>query len=214
METSSSIQTPKVFCVGLQKTGTSSVRDALAGLGYRVAGVFGRDVKLDELRATFVERGLKIAAEHDAVEDMPWPLMYRELDKAFPGSKFILTVRDTDRWYASIAGHFGANPYHIQQLTYGEDAPAPVGYEARYRDVYDAHNKAVRAYFADRPEDLLELWLERGHGWKELGDFLGLDAVPEGPFVHTNSSLQRNSLYSRLRKRLAKFGLPYTPMHG
>ena len=80
METSSSIQTPKVFCVGLQKTGTSSVRDALAGLGYRVAGVFGRDVKLDELRATFVERGLKIAAEHDAVEDMTWPLMYRELD--------------------------------------------------------------------------------------------------------------------------------------
>ncbi|MEL6237260.1 MAG: sulfotransferase family protein [Pseudomonadota bacterium] len=204
----------KVFCIGFQKTGTSSVRDALASVGYRVTGVFGRDVDLAELRATFVERGLKIAAQYDAVEDMPWPLMYRELDAAFPGSKFILTIRDTDRWYASISGHFGDNPNHMQQLTYGDDAPAPLSHEARYRQVYDQHNEAVRAYFADRPDDLLEIWLERGHGWSELGPFLGLEDVPTGPFVHTNSSSQRNSLYSRLRKRLTKIGVPYTPMHG
>jgi len=205
---------PKVFCIGFQKTGTSSVRDALASLGYRVKGVFGREVSLEELRASFVERGLALAAEYDAVEDMPWPLMFRELDQAFPGSKFILTVRDTDRWYASIAGHFGAHPYHIQQLTYGEDAPAPVGHEERYRQVYIAHNEAVRSYFADRPDDLLEIWLERGHGWAELGAFLGLADAPEGPFVHTNSSSQRASLYVRLRKRLRRMGVPYTPMDG
>lgn len=190
------------------------MRDALVVLGYRVTGVFGRSVPLAELRATFVERGLKIAQEYDAVEDMPWPLMYTELDVAFPGSKFILTIRDTDRWYDSIATHFGANPYHIQQLTYGEDAPAPVGHEARYREVYDAHNAAVREYFADRPDDLLEFWLERNHGWTELGTFLGRDDVPEGPFVHTNSRTQRRSFGYKIRQRLIRLGLPLKTMDG
>lgn len=204
----------KIFCVGFQKTGTSSLRDALSQIGYNVTGVFGRDVPLDELRQSYVERGLAIAERFDAVEDMPWPLMFRELDEAFPGSKFILTMRETDRWYNSIARHFGANPYHIQQFTYGDDAPAPVGHEARYRDVYDAHNASVRSYFADRPDDLLELWLERGHGWAELGAFLGREDVPQGQFVHTNSNKQRRSFAYRVRAKLMRLGLPLKPMDG
>ncbi|MEO0462979.1 MAG: sulfotransferase family protein [Pseudomonadota bacterium] len=205
---------PKVFCIGFQKTGTSSVRDALELLGYRVCGVFGREVALDELRQSYVERGLELARDYDAVEDMPWPLMFRELDAAFPGSKFILTMRETDRWYRSIAGHFGDNPYHIQQLTYGEDAPAPVGHEARYREVYDAHNDAVRTYFADRPQDFAEFWLERGDGWDRLGEFLDRKDVPGGPFVHTNSNSQRRTVRYRIRKKLIKLGLPLKPMDG
>lgn len=203
----------KVFCIGFQKTGTSSMRDALEQLGYRVTGVFGRTTSLDELRANYVQIGLEIAEQCDAVEDMPWPLMFRELDERFPGSKFILTVRDTDRWYKSIADHFGPNPYHIQQLTYGDDAPAPVGHEERYREVYDRHNAAVLEYFADRPDDLLVMRLERGDGWDKLGAFLG-EAVPGGPFVRTNSSSQRKSLGQRIRKRLNKMGLSLKTMDG
>lgn len=204
----------KIFCIGFQKTGTSSLRDALSQLGYSVTGVFGRDLSLAELRASYVERGIDIASRFDAVEDMPWPLMFRELDAAFPGSKFILTVRDTDRWYRSIAGHFGSKPYHIQQLTYGDDAGAPVGHEERYRSVYEAHNAAVRAYFADRPDDLLEFWLEKGHGWAELGQFLGRTDLPEGPFVHTNSQKQRRSLRYRIVRKLISLGVPLRPMDG
>lgn len=201
-------RTGKVFCIGFQKTGTSSLRDALTKLGYSVTGVFGRVTPLEQLRETFVDRGLEIAQDYDAVEDMPWPIMFRELDHAFPNSKFILTVRDTDRWYASIASHFGSNPNPIQQLVYGEDAPAPVGHEARYREVFEAHNAAVRDYFAERPGDLLEMWLERGDGWAELGAFLGREDVPDGPFVHTNSSKERTSLLNRIRMRLIWLGLP------
>lgn len=205
----------KIFCIGFQKTGTSSLRDALSEVGYSVTGVFGRDVGLGELRETYIERGLSIAEQYDAVEDMPWPLMFRELDAAFPGAKFILTMRETDRWYHSIASHFGANPYHIQQLTYGEDAAAPVGNEARYREVYEAHNSTVREYFADRPDDLLEFWLERGHGWDELAAFLGRGDMPTGAFVHTNSQSQRMSLYNRIRRKLDRMGvLSYSGMDG
>lgn len=204
----------KVFCIGFQKTGTSSLRDALSSLGYNVCGVFGRDVPLETLKATFVERGLELAEQYDAVEDMPWPLMFADLDRKFPGSKFILTVRDTDRWYRSIANHFGDNPYHIQQLTYGDDAPAPVGHEARYREVYEAHNAAVRSYFADRPNDFLEFHIEKGHGWAELAQLLGRVDLPEGPFVHTNSQTQRHSLVNRVRRKLIRLGVPLKPMDG
>lgn len=200
-----------MFCIGFQKTGTSSLRDALEFLGYSVAGVFGRTIELSELRRCFVEVGLEIAKRYDAVEDMPWPLMFRELDAAFPGSKFILSVRDEDRWYESIADHFGSTPYHLQQLTYGDDAPAPVGHETRYREVFNLHYAAVRDYFEDRPGDLLEMNLSGGDGWEKLCHFLGL-TQPATPFPRTNSAKQRRSLLNRARKRLAKMGLPIPVM--
>ncbi len=207
------MKTTKVFCIGFQKTGTSSMRDALQQLGFRVAGVYGRDKTLAELRRTYVAEGLKLAESYDSVEDMPWPLIYRELDTAFPGSKFVLTVRDTDKWYRSIASHFGANGYHIQQLTYGEDAPAPVGHEQRYREVYERHNREVLDYFAGRPDDLLVMELEKGAGWAELGSFLQVP-VPDGPFVRTNTSRQRGTLVERIRKKLFRMGIPVGTMDG
>lgn len=197
----------KIFCIGFQKTGTSSLRDALRRLGYSVSGVFGRDLSLEELRDTYVERGLAIVEKFDAVEDMPWPLMFRELDVRFPDSKFILSVRETDAWFRSIDGHFGETHSVLHQLTYGKDAPCPRGHEARYREVYEAHNRAVREYFADRPRDLLVMDLAAGDGWTELGNFLGRADVPSGPFVHTNSTAQRRSLANRVRVRLARLGL-------
>jgi hypothetical protein len=89
---------PKVFCIGFQKTGKTSLESALKVLGYRVTSVFGRDLPIETLRRDYVRIGLQIARDYDAVQDMPWPQMYRELDATFPGSKFILTWREPDRW--------------------------------------------------------------------------------------------------------------------
>jgi hypothetical protein len=199
------MKTPKVFCVGFQKTGTTSMEAALGMLGYRVTSIFGHeDRDLEALRRGFVARGLEIAARVDAVQDMPWPLMYRELDAAFPGSRFILTWRDSDRWLASICRHFGRNPDILQALTYGADAAFPVGHEARYREVFDRHNAAVRSYFRDRPGDLLEMNLAAGDGWAALCGFLGVP-VPEGPFPASNTAgSRRKPLIRRIRNRLAR----------
>ena len=143
---------------------------------------------------------------------MPWPLMFRELDKAFPGSKFVLSWRETDRWLASICDHFGAHPDVMQQLTYGEDAAAPVGNEARYRAVYDAHNAAVRAYFQERPGDLLEMNLAHGDGWEKLCPFIG-EPTPERPFPRVNTTAARKSLWQRARRKLRKWGLPVAALN-
>lgn len=198
---------PKVFCIGLQKTGTSSMRDALEHLGYRVAGAFGFNLDFETLRASYIQDGLALARTHDAVEDMPWALMFRELDAAFPGSRFVLTVREEESWLRSIVGHFGGNPSPLQMLTYGEDAPAPMGHEERYRQRYRQHNDDVRAYFAGRQADLLEMNLAQGDGWAKLCGFLGVPA-PNRPFPVTNTATQRASLVNRIRKKLWRMGLP------
>ena len=184
---------PKIFGVGFQKTGTSSLNEALAMLGYTATG----GLRLNHPKGVFIAPPLtngKImdvararVAQADAHTDNPWPLLYRELDTEYPGSKFILTVRDIDRWSHSMVRHFADTPSDVMQWIYG--VPYAKGNETRCREVYAAHNEAVRNYFAGRA-DFLEIDLERGASWKELCAFLGRP-VPTQPFPHSNRAEDR-----------------------
>lgn len=192
---------PKVFCIGFQKTGTTSLYAALSALGYKTAAVVGRDWSAERLEAEGAALCIETMRDHDAAQDMPWPIFFRELDAAFPGAKFILTVRDAERWFASIEGHFGANADAMQAFVYGADAAAPSGNKARYVESMARHDRAVRAHFADRPNDLLVMDLERGDGWDELCAFLGAP-VPDAPFPAKNRSSDRKTLSFRIRRKL------------
>ena len=202
---------PKVFCIGFQKTGTTSLFAALTSLGYKTAAVVGRDWPAERLAAEGAELCIRTMREYDAAEDMPWPLFFRELDEAFPGARFILTVRDAERWFSSIEGHFGANPDEMQALIYGRDAAAPAGNKARYQGVYARHERDVRAHFADRPNDLLVMDLERGDGWPELCGFLGAP-MPAVEFPIRNRSGDRKTLAFRVRRKVGRlFGRYLAP---
>jgi hypothetical protein len=169
---------PKVFCIGFHKTGTTSLGRALATLGYRVAGPFGTGDP--DIRATALRRAMAIAREHDAVQDNPWPLLYRALDRAFPGSRFVLTLREPERWLASALRFFGEESTPMREWIYG--AGSPVGSEDAYRRRFECHNREVREYFRGR-DDLLTIDLEAGDGWERLCGFLGL-GPPDLPFPH------------------------------
>lgn len=202
---------PKVFCIGFQKTGTTSLHAALTALGYRTAAVVGRGMTAEELTKTGAALCIEAAKCHDAAQDMPWPIFFRELDAAYPGSKFILTVREPESWFRSIEAHFGAHPDAMQAFVYGHDAAAPAGNKERYLDVYAAHHRAVRAWFDDRPDDLLVMDLEAGDGWRELCAFLGTP-VPDTDFPARNRSADRRTLSFRLRRRLGRvFGRYLAP---
>jgi hypothetical protein len=133
--------------------------------------------------------------------------MYRELDAAFPNSKFILTTRETGAWLASVARQYEFNDYHslrnrlralhpkrqhlrdvraCRKAAYGIH-----GYdESLFRRRYERHNAEVRDYFRHRPGDLLELDLSRGDGWPELCGFLGVPE-PEIGFPQWNVTGER-----------------------
>jgi hypothetical protein len=188
---------PKVFCIGFHKTGTTSLELALRRLGYRVTGCFG--TKDPDIANKVHDLAIARAERFDAFQDNPWPILYRELDEAFPGSRFILTLRPADAWYRSQVKDFARTETPMRRWIYGDDAGCPEGNEAVYLARYERHNREVLDYFADRPGDLLVFDLPGGDGWPELCGFLGHD-VPDAPFPHANKASVSRRLKNWLRK--------------
>jgi hypothetical protein len=101
------------------------------------------------------------------------------LDAQYPGSRFILTVREMDDWLDSRRRHVETN---IARRATGE-------YAGNFLEVDEEgwaaerveHEARVRAYFADRPGDLLVMDISAGDGWDVLCPFLGIDE-PDTPF--------------------------------
>lgn len=177
----------KVFCVGFHKTGTTSMGALFRALGYRaISNHRTRDRGfVQALSEGRLDALMGIAELANAFEDNPWPLFYEQWDRAFPGSRFILTTRDPDAWARSVVNHFGgqAEPDSaMRRLIYGDLAGDPKGHEALYRDRMRAHNDAVRAYFSGRSEDLLEVDVSEPDALKRICEFLGhetdLDRMP------------------------------------
>ena len=192
---------PKIFCIGFHKTGTTSLYAALTQLGFRVSGAIGDSWTADEIRARGAQFCIDTMENFDAAEDMPWPHFFRELDEAFPGSKFILTVRDPDAWFTSLDNHFGHQETELNAFAYGRDSARAHGHKDHWIATYEAHNARVRDYFQARPGDLLEMNLAEGDGWEKLCQFLDRTA-PETPFPVKNTSTRRHSFAYRLKRKL------------
>lgn len=192
------MQSRKTFGIGFHKTGTTTLASALRTLGYRVTGPFGIDET--DIGLTATDQALRIAREWDAAQDNPWPIVYQDLDRAFPGSKFILTTRETDDWFASVAKHFGGQSTPMREWIYG--VGDPVGNEAIYKERFEEHNREVVSYFENRPNDLLVLPITQGAGWAPLCEFLGVEE-PAAQFPHSNSYRDRRidkTIMRRLRR--------------
>lgn len=177
---------PKVFCIGFHKTGTTSLAVALQALGYRVTGPNG--VKDPDIRRNALSMASRLVDQYDAFQDNPWPMLYREMDRAQPGSRFILTTRAADAWIASQVRHFGARSTPMRAWIYGVGHPK--GHERSYVEVFERHTADVLAWFSERPGDLLVMDLAAGDGWQRLCPFLGQD-IPSMPFPHANRAGER-----------------------
>jgi len=194
----------KIFNLGLSRTGTTSITKALQILGFRVRHDLqgGGEYKyLDDLwRGSFDWDCLK---NFDAFADIPISIYYKELDRQFLNSKFILTVRNKEDWLASCQHHFSTihkdislvkrplgkswnmahldMPSLIRLMTYGR-----VYFDEPYfSDFYDQHKHDVQQYFKNRDEQLLILDICGGEGWEKLCPFFGLP-IPDESFPNEN----------------------------
>jgi len=177
----------KVFGIGFHKTATTSLATALRSLGYRVTGPNG--VRDPSIARSARPLAFRLAERFDAFQDNPWPILYGDLDERFPGSRFVLTVRQSDEWIRSVVRHFGAESTPMREWIYG--VGAPLGNEVTYLARYEGHNQAVREHFRERPEALLVMRITAGDGWERLCPFLG-EAVPDMPFPHVNAAAVRD----------------------
>ena len=110
------------------------------------------------------------------------------MDEAFPGSKFILTTRDSASWIGSMKKHFAGTDRPMLRWLYG--APDPAGNEQSFIRTYESHNQAVLSYFEGR-ESFLHLDIFADPTWKRLADFLEVEA-PTELLPHANSASSRN----------------------
>jgi hypothetical protein len=164
------------------KTGTSSLGEALELLGYRhTAEEWYHGLLFDdpwntqpELWARHISVIVERARQFDAFQDYPWMYVFREMDRAFPGSRFVYTVRDPVRLAESNINHLRSRGYREDWMPSSE----------RVIDRYLQHQASVFEYFAGRSNFVALDW-EAGDGWKELCEFLG-EPVPDVPFPHSN----------------------------
>jgi hypothetical protein len=181
----------RVFGVGLQRTGTTSLQHALQSFGYDVghwkSGEWAKTIWQEMNRWG----GSRTMEKDYALCDNPFPALYKKLDAGYPNSKFILTVRNEDQWIESVRKFWNAeyNPrrwtwdvdgfsHKMHGITYGRID----FHEQTFREVYRRHNREVREYFRD---NLLVLNIEDPNAMKHLCDFLDRPFGNVG-FPHSN----------------------------
>ncbi|MBY0227422.1 MAG: hypothetical protein K2Q28_16600 [Hyphomicrobium sp.] len=185
----------KIFGVGLQKTGTKSLQIGLGLLGLRCKHGLRinrppRSITIEPPltnEKVFIECSKHIKGA-EAFCDIPWAMLFREFDDRFPGSKFILTVRDSERWRKSLEKHLNTEKRagsDIHTWIYGD--AAKIGDFERCVEIYEDHNEAVRSHFRGRPDDFLEIDITKEDVWPPLCRFLGLP-VPKEEFPHVNAT--------------------------
>ncbi len=241
----------KIFGIGLSRTGTTSLSKALNILGFESRHFipelfvnqdkifdnlsFEPQIKLNfywsRIRKSEIEflqaKGLEVFNSCQAFGDLPIPLFYKELDKVFPGSKFIYTFRDIDKWLVSmkwllsdgqVLWKAGFVNEEIRYAMYGTCHYD----EERLRTAYWNHHNDVMEYFKDRPEDLLTINIdERRIDFASLCSFLSLPVIDQ-PFPKTNQSTnvtiwnkidywlsRKNIIYSLARKIWKRVRLIY-----
>lgn len=174
-----------VFGIGLNKTGTSSFHEAMEHLGLHSLHWGGPATRraVESSLAAGEPLLTNLDPSLDAFSDIePLYRNFALVDRQYPGSRFVLTVRPVADWIRSRRRHVernqrrrAAGEYHGTFLEVDEPA---------WRTEWDDHVRRVRAHFAGRP-DFLEVDLTAGPGWGPLCRLLDLPE-PVDPFPWAN----------------------------
>ncbi len=185
----------KVFGVGLSKTGTLSLAQALETLGFKAAHWQHTKTLINYVDGKPVINPAKLK-EYDAFADIPVSRVYRKLDTICPGSKFILTVRETGSWLQSIEKHV-LRPGVFGDSEIGEQLHLDLYgsiefHEEGFKESYNSYVRDVMSYFRNREQDLLVINICAGEGWEKLCPFLK-KPVPEGKFPRAHAYKPREA---------------------
>jgi hypothetical protein len=209
----------KVIGAGFGRTGTMSLKVALETLGfdpcYHMTEVFAHPDHAGFWISAW--RGEQadwngVLVEYEAAVDWPACTFYEELMEGHPDAKVILSVRDPERWYASVKNTIYelsvVIPRHpIYRIGYrlvsffvfrGPGIVDLAGeiiwqgtFHGRFEDktyaigVFERHSAEVRQRV---PENRLLVYDVKS-GWGPLCEFLGVEE-PDEPFPRTNDTAE------------------------
>ena len=206
----------RVLGVGLSRTGTSTLHRALEILGLKSIH-FDTNRLNDVLAGVTPNPDFRRYDDIDAVTDIPSAYFFNELLEAYPECKAILTIRDINTWWKSMAYHSNIQSpiskkgliYYTsrvlglkrQSATSNEEAydlfrilmrnyvyGSIVAREFLYKKKYIEHNNRVMATVPAKR--LLIIDITAGEGWDKICHFLGMP-IPSEIFPHENKSNPR-----------------------
>jgi hypothetical protein len=174
---------PKIFGIGLARTGTTSLCEAMKSLGYS---------------AIHFPRSIMDIDAHDFSNDITVSRRYKILDVLYPNSKFILTIREMEDWLNSNRRWY---EYLRANDTYDPDGQEALLHLYGRQEFHDptwimgwhTHVNGVIDYFQERSSDLLIMNVCGGEGWERLCPFLGR-TIPNEPFPRANEFISTKPL--------------------
>lgn len=212
------METAKIFGIGFHKTGTTSLNRALKILGYSSIhgdsrfgppyGDEGRTLLQQIMRGNY---RLPSINQYDAFTDNPYFSIWRELDREYPNSKFILTIRNEQAWLNSCIAYYKNKRIRpMRRWMFGEYADPSSGEMAQqvWLEAYRMHNELIIRHFKDRPKDLLVLNIAEGEGWEKLCPFLE-KRIPEKPFPVANTFQLKTQMQNRKNRILKRARLKF-----
>lgn len=181
----------KVFGIGLSRTGTTTLTEALNMIN--IPSLHYPSVeKYQKFYDKFLNRDFSdfscFPAHYRGFTDIPFAYAFREFYINFPDSKFILTIRnDKEQWLESCKKNMSATsgPY-IQDIR-NKVYQSPTFSRKLYSIAYDNHLDKVFNFFADKTNQLLVYNVCEGDRWEPLCNFLN-KPIPNRPFPFLNKS--------------------------
>jgi len=161
----------KVFCIGFNKTGTSSINTVLCQLGY--------DGLHDE---TWPKEHRYKQLLYDAFSD-GFPRNFIDFDRIYPRSRFILNVRNLDEWLDSRLEHirYQVSQEKLTPSRYWDFSSDAVKHWVVRRN---QHHAKVMQRFASRPNDLLVLnYIRNPDAAAQVAQFLNKPEISNKPYT-------------------------------
>ena len=190
----------KVFGIGLNKTASSSLLNAWDILGHRQEIYWP---PLDPQRTPVVmsafTKNYKLMFDRvdsfTYFKDRPFNVWntYQILDRYYLGSKFVLTVRDEEKWWDSvnrwlsnlIPTHHTTEAMRLEKVEiYKLHFKSTEFSKDQFIKYYREYNQEVRDYFKGK-DNFLEMNIPNGDGWEKLCGFLN-EPILDIPFPKSN----------------------------
>ncbi|HUQ35394.1 MAG TPA: sulfotransferase [Aestuariivirga sp.] len=218
----------KYFGISFHRTATRSLNEAMNSAGIpslhfpsQIGNVnYQRLVAKSWNRPDLVLECLQpVLNAYDGHTDVPWPGLWREIFTSMPQSRFIIVLRDPEKWWHSLSLHWRLQFVRrklsiFERIQYAPYIPdcARETFGPEHRDLFiDAYNKHIEDVCGQIPSDrLLVLDLMDTEKAAQLGSFLQTGRTPI--FAHHNSSRSTNPakrIYRKIVERVQNEFLPH-----
>ncbi|WP_225035551.1 sulfotransferase [Winogradskyella sp. SM1960] len=188
---------PKIFCIGFNKTGTTTIAKVLNDFNFGLGNQEDAEVLMPNWCNRDFKTIINYAKSATAFQDIPFSLPYTfiVLEQKFPNAKFVLTVRDNDeQWYNSMVNFHsklwsdGEKPPGLRELKNATYRYKGLAYDyikqvfntpdddlynkATLIKKYNDHNSFVKDYFRAQPEKLIVINTSNQKDYFKLCEFL------------------------------------------